>query len=77
MLSEPPFSDPSKTPENNLLYPLPIQLLALDDPLIVGDDPKPAGAYHLDIGLKPVRAREELRALMSLLSKCPNSRNAA
>ena len=68
MPSEPPFSDSWNTPENNPLYPLPIRPLATDDPLLArDDDTKPAGAYRLDIGLKPVRTREELRSLVSLL----------
>jgi hypothetical protein len=65
---DPPFSDSWNTPENNPLYPLPIQPIDPGDPLLAGDEPKPAGAYCLDIGMKPVRTREELRVLLSLLA---------
>ncbi|WP_241420143.1 hypothetical protein [Acidiphilium multivorum] len=64
---DPPYSDSWNTPENNPLYPIPIQPMDPDDPLLSEDSPKPAGAYRLDIGMKPVRTREELRALLSFL----------
>jgi hypothetical protein len=41
--------------------------LDLDYPFPEGHGPKPAGAYRLDIGLKPVRTIDELRAILSLL----------
>ena len=67
MPADPPFSDSWNTPENNPLYPLPIQPMDPEDLWVAGDEPKPAGAYRLDIGMKPVRTREELRALLSFL----------
>ena len=67
MPADPPYSDSWNTPENNPLYPIPIQPMDPDDPLLSEDSPKPAGAYRLDIGMKPVRTREELRALLSFL----------
>ena len=67
MPADPPFSDSWNTPESNPLYPLQLRPMDPDDPLLAGDEPKPAGAYRLDIGMKPVRTREELRALLSFL----------
>lgn len=67
MPADPPFSNSWNTPENNPLYPLPIQPMDPEDLWVAGDEPKPAGAYRLEIGMKPVRTQEELRALLSFL----------
>ncbi|MFT2095779.1 hypothetical protein ACMS1Z_14160 [Acidiphilium multivorum] len=60
MPSEAPSPAPWNTPESNPLYPLPIQPLDPDDPWLKMEDPKRAGTYCLDMGVKPVRTRKEL-----------------
>ncbi len=71
MPADPPYSDSWNTPENNPLYPIPIQPMDPNDPLLLTgqqDDRRTAGAYRLDLGLKPVQTREELHTLLSLLT---------